>query len=435
MSKVLPLQLFFLLFTFSAHGQIDTLEKLLSEFPETTFEKIETTTNFESTYELRIRQPLDHNDPSRGFFYQKVFLSHRGFDKTSVMATEGYAAHRNRIYEPTKLLNANQILIEHRYYGSSSPDSIDYRYLNMRQATADLHRIKQLFSDIYSGKWVSTGGSKGGLVTIFYRYFHPNDVDVSIPYVAPMKKSYEEQRIYHFLDTVGSPECRKAIKLFQVRLLKNREKILPHIKAHATEANETFSILTLNEAFEYAVMEYPFAFWQWGESCEEIPSESASIEDMVAYLIPISSLNWYSDKSIKRSDPHAYQVATELGYYGYETKEFQDLLIDLPTDRNPMCIFFSFEMSDKFNKSLSNDVYHWLEENGNKFIYIYGAMDPWSAAAVPQSDKVDSEWFMMKGKHHGTARIAKMNDSERERLISTLERWLSIDIQNTLPNK
>lgn len=103
------------------------------------------------------------------------------------MATEGYKAFRRRVYEPTKLLNANQVTVEHRYYGSSVPYSIDYRYLNMKQATADLHKIKQLFSSIYKGKWISTGRSKGGVTTIFYRFFYPNDVDVSIPYVAPIK--------------------------------------------------------------------------------------------------------------------------------------------------------------------------------------------------------------------------------------------------------
>jgi len=207
---------------------------------------------------------------------------------------------------------------------------------------------------------------------------------------------------------------------------------MPYVKASALKSNETFSILTLNEAFEYAVMEYQFAFWQWGESCDKIPSDTTSIEDIATYLISISSPNWYSDKSIEGGQPHYYQVATELGYYEYETKAFQDFLVDLPTDKNPMCIFLLEDIPIEFNSRLLNDVNHWLEANGNKFIYIYGAMDPWSAAAVPQSDYVDSEWFIMKGKHHGTARIARMTGSERARLVSTLERWLSIEnIRNT----
>ncbi len=325
--------------------------------------------------------------------------------------------------------------MEHRYYGASIPDSMDYQYLNMEQATSDLHRIRELFSDIYSGKWISTGGSKGGVTTIFYRYFYPNDIDVSIPYVAPIKSSYEEERIYHFLDTVGTKDCREAIKSFQLLLLRNRETISPYLEELAAKANESFSIISLNQAFEYAVMEYSFAFWQWGERCEEIPTDSTQIEDLVKYFISISSPLWFSDKSIQKSQPHYYQVSTELGYYGYETREFEDYMLDLPTNRNPMCIFLTSELLVTFNNKLLANLAIWLKKYGDRFIYIYGGMDPWSAAAVPVSDQVDSEWFMMEGKHHGSARITNMDKSERERLISTLERWLSVQIENTLQTK
>lgn len=426
---VLPL--LSLVFTFSATSQVNKLEELLANIPEVIAEKVEANPNFESTYKLKIRQPLDHFDSKKGFFYQTVYLSHRGFDNPTVIATEGYKAFKRRVYEPTKLLDANQILVEHRYYGSSVPDSIDYRYLNMKQATADLHRIKELFSDIYAGKWVSTGGSKGGVTTIFYHYFYPDDVEVSIPYVAPIKATYEEKKIYHFLDTVGTDACRKAIQSFQTLMLKNREQVLPYIEMLAAESNETFTSITLPEAFEYAVMEFSFAFWQWGEDCEKIPTDTTSMLDLVKYFVSISSPLWFSDKSIKDSQSHYYQVATELGYYGYETKEFHDLIVDLPIDKNPMCIFLSPEIHPTFNDKLLTDLSIWLKTHGNKFIYIYGDRDPWSAAAVPKSDLVDAEWFMMQGKHHGSARIAHMTDTERERLVATLERWLSIEIKNT----
>ena len=53
---------------------------------------------------------------------------------------------------------------------------------------------------------------------------------------------------------------------------------MPYLKELAVESNESFSIITLNQAFEYAVLEYFFAFWQWGERCEEIPTKSTPTE-------------------------------------------------------------------------------------------------------------------------------------------------------------
>lgn len=435
LNKVLSILLLSLLFAFSIHGQEGNLEDFLTGLPDVTFRKVETNPTFESTYELRIKQPLDHSDTSKGFFHQRLFLSHKGLENITVIATEGYKAFKKRIYEPTKLLNANQLVVEHRYYGQSIPDSVDYRYLNMQLTTADLHRIRQVFSEIYAGQWVSTGGSKGGVTTIFYRYFYPNDVVASIPYVAPIKRSYEEKRIYHFLDTVGAKECRARIEAFQRRLLNRRSEILPLLDSSAEASNQSFERMSLNKAFEYAVMEYSFAFWQWGENCDKIPGDAAPIREIFEYFLSVSSPLWFSDESLQKSESHNYQIATELGYYGYETNDFEGLLTELPTAQNPMCIFPPKGVSTVFNQALLNDVRIWLQQHGHNFIYIYGAMDPWSAAAVPQSDRVDSEWFIMKGKHHGSARISHMTPVERERLISSLERWLSVKIENIYSDK
>lgn len=55
------------------------------------------------------------------------------------------------------------------------------------------------------------------------------------------------------------------------------------------------------------------------------------------------------------------------------------------------------ETAPTFNNKTLTNLSIWLKAYGDKFIYIYGDMDPWSAT-VPVSDQVDSEWFMMKEK-------------------------------------
>ena len=170
--KFLSFFLFIVLGTM-ASAQTQTLENLLFELPDLIFEKTTTTSALETVYQLKVKQPIDHTNPSKGFFYQKVYLTHRGFDRPTVIITEGYNRGQNRIYELTDLLNANQLDVEHRFFGESIPEPLNYQYLNLKQATADLHHIRQLFSKIYTKKWISTGISKGGATTIFYRYFLP----------------------------------------------------------------------------------------------------------------------------------------------------------------------------------------------------------------------------------------------------------------------
>jgi len=418
----------FLLILASFNGFSQNLENQLFELPDVIFEKHDNT-DHGMVYQLKVKQALDHSNPDAGHFYQKVFLTHRGFDRPNVIVTEGYSCRRNRVYELTTLLNANQIQVEHRYFGESIPDSLDYKYLNLEQATADLHKINQLMRKLYAGKWVSTGISKGGATTIFYRYFYPDDVDVSVPYVAPINYEFEEQRIYDFLDSIGTTECRSKIKEFQFRMLVNSEEIMPWIYFYSQGAKLDFNYLTMEQAFELAILEYPFSFWQWGHQCEDIPTEDIPLILAVEYLLDVSGVDFFSDKMMATYASHYYQSATEMGYYGYEIDEFQGLLKALPTNVNPHAAFVPDKMEFEFDGSLLDQVNAWLEENGNEFIYIYGALDTWSASAVPISEKVDAIWFFMKDKHHGNARIRNLSDVERARLISNLERWLKLEIE------
>lgn len=414
---------------YNTNAQSQNLEELLFELPDVIFYEIDSTEDYGPTYQIKVKQPLDHFDKTTGYFYQKVYLTHKGFDRPIVMNTAGYGRNNNSLYELTELLKANQINVEHRYFGESVPDSLDYKYLNLEQVTADLHHINQLFKKIYSGKWISMGISKGGATTIFYRYFYPNDVDVSVPYVAPINTEFEDKRIYTFLDTIGTDECRSNIKSLQIRLLENREKVLPLLKFYSIGAELNYSYLTFEQAFEYAVLEYPFTFWQYGSSCDSIPNENSSLDESVEYLISLDILSWFSDNSIDLSGPHYYQSATEMGYYGYEIDEFKKYIKALPNDKNPHATFLPNKIKAEFDGTLLKKVNKWIKNDGNKFIYIYGTFDTWFACAVQPSKKVDSKWFFLEGKHHRNARIKEMNEKEKQELISTLENWLSIDIE------
>ncbi len=408
-------------------AQMNSVEYKLYELPDVLFYPIEVPSGYTEAYEIRVKQPLDHKNPEKGYFYQRVFLSHKSTEAATVIITEGYNRGRNRVYELSRLLQANQIDVEHRYYGRSLPDTLDYQYLTLEQATADLHHINQLFRNIYKNKWLSTGISKGGQTSIFYRYFYPEDVSVTVPYVAPLNLAFEEKRIYDFLDTVGSDECRKKIKELQVRLLKDRKKVLPLVKWYSKGAALNFSYLTMEEAFEFAILEYPFSFWQWGGKCNDIPNNKSSLDEALDHLLSVSGIDFFSDKDMLSYASHYYQAAAQMGYYGYETAEFKGLLKALPTDKNPHAAFTPNKMKVKFDNSLPLKVSEWLKENGNRFIYINGALDTWSSTAVPVSEKVDALWFNLEGKDHGGARISNMSEEEKAILTAKLTEWLELD--------
>jgi hypothetical protein len=404
------------------------LEKKLFELPDVIFTKIETPEGYESAYKLMIKQPLDHQNQDAGYFYQKVYYSHIQYDKPTAIITNGYEKGRNNITEVATLTEANQLNVEHRYFGESMPDSVDYQYLNFEQVTADLHRIRTLFDEINTGKWISTGISKGGTTTILYKYFYPDDVDVSIPYVAPLNYEYEEQRIYDFLDNIGSEECRNDLLDLQKDLLKNSDQVLSMLEWYVKGRNLKFNYFTLGEAYEYSVLELPFSFWQYGNDCSKIP-EDANLTTQVDYLLNIVGLDFYSDIEMQKFSSHYYQSANQMGYYGFETEDFEGLLNHLDYKPHPHAAFVPNKMEVKWDGTITNKAAKWIEEKGNNMLYINGALDTWSATAVPPSDKVNSKWFFMKDKHHGNARISNMTANEKSLFINTLEEWLDINIQ------
>ena len=71
-----------LLFVFTgfqfSFAQVVEIDNLLFELPDVIFTQIESAEGYEASYELKIKQPLDHFDASKGFFYQNfiIFLLH-----------------------------------------------------------------------------------------------------------------------------------------------------------------------------------------------------------------------------------------------------------------------------------------------------------------------------------------------------------------------
>lgn len=419
--------LFLLLLSFFANATFaenDKLEHFLKTTKGILYKGVKNYSNNKTTYVLRIKQPLDHEEPSKGYFHQLVYLTHRDFKKKTIIAIEGYSISSSNQYEVTQLLKGNQINVEHRFFGKSLPDSLNYTFLNLKQASADLHHIHEIFKQIYTQTWVSTGVSKGGTTSLFYKYFYPTDVSACIAYVAPLANGTEDKRIYQFLDTVGTDVCRNKIKNLQLRLLENRDKALPLLQGFYNKRGYDFNYLSFEEAYEYSVLEFSFGFWQWGKICNELPTNNNSIDEVIQYFSATNPMSLFSDQGIKYYGPHYYQAATEMGYYGYDIKNIKQYLNAIPTNNNPSAIFTPNKIEQDFNHELIKNFKNWLDNEGNNIIYLYGTLDTWSACAITPSDKVNSKAFFLSNKHHGNARISEMNKNEKRILNSTLKKWL-----------
>ncbi len=425
--KIFILFLFCVSFTkgFSQSDEL-VLEKALYNLPDVSFKKISEPGDMYLKYDLLVKQPLDHAHPEKGFFNQRVILTHKGFNSPTVMETQGYWLNTKR-NEIEKITAANNLNIEYRFFGKSLPDSMQWNYLTVQQAMADLHKINQLFRDIYKNKWISTGISKGGSTTIYYKYFFPNDVDLAIPYVAPLDNGLEDKRIYTFLDTIGTQECRDKIKNFQLFLLKHENEAIEKLKWYSIGSDLHYTYTgSIGKSFEYAVLEYSFSFWQYNDDCESVPTND-NLDDYLKALLKTSDIYAFSDEGIKMFEAHCYQAATQCGYYGYNILPFKNYLHYFK--ENPSAIFTPKSAPIiAFDSSLNQKVQQWLAEKGNNLIYIYGGQDTWTAAGIVVSNNVNSKRFVIPNTNHATARVKNMNLTMQDELLQSIKLITDINI-------
>ena len=296
---------FLLMLTVAFAGNAQELQKKLEGLKGISgIEKLESD-HYAEKYLVRITQPVDHKNPAAGTFTQRVIVAHVGFDRPTILVTEGYGAAYalNPRYqeELSKLLDANMVFVEYRYFLESTPTPCNWEYLTAENSAYDLHNVNQTFRELYTGKWVSTGISKGGQTTCLYRAWFPDDVDFSVPYVAPLNRGVEDGRHEPFLRKVGTKKDRQKIEAFQIEILKHKDEIVPMLEKFCKDKKLEFRI-PIAEVLDYCVLEYPFALWQWGTPTSVIPPLTSDAKTLFQYGMDAYHLYRGSEASMELPD-------------------------------------------------------------------------------------------------------------------------------------
>lgn len=423
MKKILFLISFLVFLLLPSYAAIQ-LQEFLAQIEAKDIRLLEGESNYDTIMEILIEQPIDHHNPDGEKFMQRIYISHINPDSPVVLVTAGYDANYYYTSEIAAALKCNQVMVEHRFFGRSQPDSIPWDYLDTWQAASDHHRIIETFKDLYPGQWIATGISKGGQTVMYHSFYYPDDVDVRVPYVAPLNFGIEDRRIYSFLDDVGSPRERRKIKRYQKIALKYQEHYLPAFIDFSQKKGYTYEIAGGYEhAYEYCVLEYSFAFWQWGYvPVSKIPRKSTRPQEFVEHMNRVAGFDYFSDEAILEQRPFFYQALTEMGYYGYDLDEFEDYIQHV---NNPVFTFTIPEDLDiPFDSTLSVKVGNYLASDARRFIYVYGENDTWSATAVCNTGDTESEIFFKKGGSHRT-RINNMPAEQKKEVYETLKLYLN----------
>lgn len=378
--------------------------------------------SYSEFYVLMLPQKVDHADPSSPVFLQRIFIGHKGYENPTILVTEGYGAEYVNGYstdEPTLILNANQVYVEHRYFGASVPENTDWKFLTAWQDASDYHYIRQLFSTIYPGKWVATGVSKGGQTSIEYNLFYPGDVDATIAYVAPLNYKKLDPRINRHFRKVGTPECRKSIRNLQMELLKKKPELLPLYEEACKKAGFHFNLMEAEKAYDYSVLEFPFSFWQYHGNCSALQG-TMDEKMLLKLLLNIVSPYWYTD-AVNSIRPAFYQFYTQLGYYEYNERPFRRYL---KYSDYPNSDFVPPGVSVVWDASYQKKLKAYFRSNPDRILFVYGGIDPWGATAAKIKPGSKSLKLVQKDGTHAAC-LRAMDAPQKALAAERLSMWLN----------
>lgn len=404
---------------------LSTLAKLANIPGVFKVEETSKTSHFKQNFELWFHQPIDYNDASKGTFPQRVLLGYMGNEKPVIVELQGYGIYTDKAGELANHYKANQLTIEHRYFNKSRPENIDWNTLTVEAAAKDQNYIiTKIREALYpTANFITTGISKGCQTTMAHKRYFPNSVEGSVCYVGPLNFNREDSRIYSFLANVGTFEQRAKIRAFQIEAFKRKEALLKIFNEVSKAKNYQWE-MGLEKALTYSILEYPFAFWQWGNNTDYIPTAMATDEEIYNHLFKVSGYGFFEENAVNNLQPYFWAALTEQGIYGYETAPFKQYI---GTDK-----IYDFQwafpegVEKEFNPKPMQEIKQYLDTSAKKILFIYGEYDAWSATAVELNktakDRELYKYTKEKGSH--TTRIKSFSEEKQQEIYDIIDSWL-----------
>ena len=398
----------------------------LAQLPGVTVTEMPTGTPGYTYYVLQFTQPVDHADPNGPTFQQKVSLLHRDEAAPMIVQTSGYwDYYLDSPVELTRLLLANQISIEHRFFGDSRPESADWAKCTIEQMADDQHAIITALRTVYPGAFVTTGGSKGGMTAIYHRRFYPDDVDGTVPYVAPISFGAPDDRYGPFMEAIGPASCRNQVRAVATEMLANRRAML---EAEATAQAEmrgiAFTRIPIPLAVESSVVSLEWAFWQYRgvTACGEVPAVPANDAAMWNFLDDTSPVTDNGDPSVAAFEAYYYQAYTQLGFPSTNVA-YLDAHLHY-TDDDYLTALPAVPLVYDEGAAM-RDIDAWVRTEGDGLAFVYGQWDPWTGGAFSLGNATDSLLVVQAQGTHG-ARIGRLAAADRSAVLEKLERWTGV---------
>ncbi|MER7044728.1 S28 family serine protease [Streptomyces jumonjinensis] len=378
---------------------------------------------------LNYKQPIDHRNPEKGTFKQRLTLLHKDTSRPTVFYTSGYSLYTEPFRsEPTTIVDGNQVAMEYRFFTPSRPKPADWSKLDIWQAASDQHRIYTALKKIYDKNWIATGGSKGGMTATYFERFYPKDMDGVVAYVAPNDVANDKDAAYdEFFRKVGTKECRTKLDNIQREALIRRTPLKKIYKQYAKDNKFTFKTVgSLDKAYEAVVLDYTFAFWQYSlaADCKKLPTaKKLSDLELMNTIDKVSGFSFYTDQGLTPYTPYYYQAGTELGAPDMKMPHLKGLTrYGYQQPRN----FVPRDIKMRFKPDVMAGVDKFVREKANRMMFVNGQNDPWSSEPFRLGKgSRDSYVYTVPGGNHGSD-VAGLSAKQEAAATASILEWAGV---------
>lgn len=257
------------------------------------------------------------------------------------------------------------------------------------------------------------------MTSVFHRRFFPSDVDATVAYVAPISYADPDPRYIPFLDQIGEPACRNAIRAVQKKALEQFDQLLP--LAQSEMGAYTFARTGgLASSFEKSIVQLEWGYWQYrgADQCAPFltpPTDVAGLYNLIAGYAGVG----IPDIAFDESMAYYYQSETQLGKQAFATAHLgtllkhQSTLIDWsPAGTNPV-----------HDPSAMRDIQSWVKTQASQVLFIYGESDPWTGGAYEIGALPEVVKLVAPKQPHG-AMLKSLTVADRDIAVRKIEQWI-----------
>lgn len=435
----------------------------------------------ENQYMVYYEMPLDHNDPEKGTFYQRMYIYYLGEERPNHFYCSGYSIFNGvghlfeevpgeyDVEEFSRYYECNFIEPEYRFDGESLPEGFAYdnpdywEYLTCSQAADDFHLMITGLKTILSGKWCFEGMSKGGEFTAYHLSRYPDDCDLFIAEAAMLRCNRGFPGMYEYTwSTAGdvrygkekAKEYRDLVLAFQVEAIKNREELVEMYYKEVTTMGLTLSEeMTPDILFDCAVLDLAF-LWQYDpEDTFKDMADILSMKDQYPeqyYLQEFESIlvtcygPWqyeldgseYEDKS--RYYNFVFQCYREDGYYAYDASYLREALEkdgsgaklsiteDMEEHLYELRVYKEHRERFSFDPSVSEARSAVVETTTTPLILINGLTDEHHVAEITETNNPNVHIFNLPENFHDETQFVDLSIEDFNEFDSIVRETLSI---------